>query len=100
MTPIILNNDNLRLFYLSYYPDSEIALQPDILWQYDKNTVVKLFFALLSGRALPTKTAREKREQLLKWLPERMKDVDSINCLPCAVLHDVYIIHPGLFETC
>lgn len=55
--------ENLRLFCLSYYPDSQIALQPELLWQYDRQTVVRLFFALLSGRALPTPAAHQKREQ-------------------------------------
>ncbi len=64
--PLTLNADNLRLFCLSYYPDSQIALQPEPLWQYDRQTVVRLFFALLSGRALPTPAAHQKREHLLR----------------------------------
>lgn len=89
--PLTLNADNLRLFCLSYYPDSRIALQPDVLWQYDRETVVRLFFALLSGRALPTPEAHQKREQLLAWLPSRMNDITSLDFLPCRVLHDVYM---------
>lgn len=89
--PLTLNGDNLRLFCLSYYPDSQIVLQPDALWQYDRQTVVRLFFALLSGRALPTPTAHQKREQLLAWLPEKMKEIDSLDFLPHRVLHDVYM---------
>ncbi|WP_139817117.1 cobalt ABC transporter permease [Escherichia coli] len=89
--PLTLNGDNLRLFCLSYYPDSQIALQPDALWQYDRQTVVRLFFALLSGRALPTPAAHQKREHLLAWLPEKMKEIDSLAFLPQQVLHDVYM---------
>ncbi|EHG2545171.1 cobalt ABC transporter permease, partial [Salmonella enterica] len=63
--PLTLNAGNLRLFCLCYFPDSEIALQPDVLWQYDRETVVRLFCALISGRALPTPAAHGKREQLL-----------------------------------
>ncbi|MCZ6095217.1 hypothetical protein O5171_10705 [Escherichia coli] len=47
MISLTLNGENLRLFCLSYYPDSQIALQPELLWQYDRQTVVRLFFALL-----------------------------------------------------
>ncbi|HBZ9867670.1 TPA: cobalt ABC transporter permease [Salmonella enterica subsp. houtenae] len=90
--PLTLNANNLRLFCLCYYPDSQIALQPDVLWQYDRDTVVRLFFALLSPRALPTPAAHGKREQLLRWLPEHMSDVESLDVLPAAVLHDV-IMH-------
>ncbi|MCH5444675.1 cobalt ABC transporter permease [Salmonella enterica subsp. enterica serovar Muenchen] len=89
--PLTLNSCNLRLFCLCYYPDSQIALQPDVLWQYDRQTVVRLFLVLISGRALPTTTAHSKREQLLSWLPDRLDELDSLDFLPIEVLHDVYM---------
>ncbi|EBW6041233.1 cobalt ABC transporter permease, partial [Salmonella enterica subsp. enterica serovar Oranienburg] len=89
--PLTLNAGNLRLFCLCYFPDSEIALQPEVLWQYDRETVVRLFCALISGRALPTPAAHAKREQLLAWLPEKLTELDSLDFLPVAVLHDVYM---------
>lgn len=89
--PLTLNGSNLRLFCLCYFPDSEIALQPDVLWQYDRETVVRLFCALITGRALPTPAAHGKREQLLAWLPDRLQELDSLDFLPVAVLHDVYM---------
>lgn len=91
VSPLTLNAGNLRLFCLCYYPDSQIALQPDALWQYDRQTVARLFFALLSPRALPTPAAHGKREQLLAWLPARIDELDSLDFLPVAVLHDVYM---------
>lgn len=87
--PLRLNERNLRLFCLCYFPDSQITLQPDVLWQYDRRTVARLFLVLISGRALPTPAAHSKREQLLAWLPERLKELDSLDFLPVAVLHDV-----------
>ncbi|EHO3406479.1 cobalt ABC transporter permease [Salmonella enterica] len=89
--PLTLNAHNLRLFCLCYFPDSQIALQPDALWQYDRRTVARLFLALISGRALPTSAAHGKREQLLAWLPDRLAELDSLDFLPTAVLHDVYM---------
>ncbi|EDW6066443.1 cobalt ABC transporter permease [Salmonella enterica subsp. enterica serovar Oslo] len=89
--PLMLNKHNLRLFCLCYFPDSQIALQPEVLWQYDRRTVARLFLALISGRALPTPTAHGKREQLLAWLPERLAELDSLDFLPTEVLHDVYM---------
>ncbi|EEO3476457.1 cobalt ABC transporter permease [Salmonella enterica subsp. enterica] len=89
--PLTLNGHNLRLFCLCYFPDSQIALQPDLLWQYDSQTVARLFLALISGRTLPTSAAHDKREQLLAWLPERLAELDSLDFLPTAVLHDVYM---------
>ncbi|EFR3446124.1 cobalt ABC transporter permease [Salmonella enterica] len=87
--PLTLNGSNLKLFCLCYYPDSRIALQPDALWQYDRRTVARLFFALISARALPTPAAHGKREQLLAWLPSHLSGLDSLDFLPTAVLHDV-----------
>ncbi|HCJ1012824.1 TPA: cobalt ABC transporter permease [Salmonella enterica] len=89
--PLTLNGHNLPLFCLCYFPDSQIALQPDVLWQYDRRTVARLFLALISGRALPTPAAHGKREQLLAWLPDRLAELDSLDFLPTAVLHDVYM---------
>lgn len=89
--PLTLNAGNLRLFCLSYFPDSEIALQPDVLWQYDRETVARLFCALISGRALPTMAAHAKRELLLAWLPEKLTELDSLSFWPEAVLHDMYM---------
>lgn len=89
--PLMLNGHNLRLFCLCYFPDSQIVLQPDALWQYDRRTVTRLFLALISGRAMPTPAAHGKREQLLAWLPERLAELDSLDFLPTAVLHDVYM---------
>ncbi|EEL2954547.1 cobalt ABC transporter permease [Salmonella enterica] len=89
--PLMLNDHNLRLFCLCYFPDSQIVLQPDVLWQYDRQTVARLFLALISGRALPTSAAHGKREQLLAWLPERIEELDSLDFLPTTVLHDVYM---------
>lgn len=91
VNPLTLNAGNLRLFCLCYYPDSQIVLQPDTLWQYDRQTVARLFFALLSPRAMPTSAAHGKRELLLAWLPARIEELDSLDFLPTAVLHDVYM---------
>lgn len=87
--PLTLDANNLRLFCLCYYPDSEIALQPEVLWNFDRQTIVRLFFALLSPRAMPTASAHGKRELLLACLPVLLKDIDDPGDLPVAILHDV-----------
>ncbi|MBE8614372.1 cobalt ABC transporter permease [Morganella morganii] len=91
VTPLTLNARNLQVFCLSYYPDSQIPLQSESLWQYDRRTVAALFFSLLSGRVLPTQTAHEKREQLLVWFPEKLQELGSLEHVPVSVLHDVYM---------
>jgi hypothetical protein len=87
--PLTLNARNIRVFCLCYFPDSDIPLQPDMLWQYDRETVVTLLFALISARALPTPVGHAKREELLAWLPRRLHEIDSLDFLPSQVLHDV-----------
>ncbi|WP_442879515.1 cobalt ABC transporter permease [Citrobacter sp.] len=89
--PLSLNEGNIRQFCLSYYPDSCIPLQTDALWQFDRATVVQLFFVLLSGRALPGALGHGKKEQLLAWLPEHMDDIETLDAVPVPVLHDVYM---------
>ncbi|ENY4511157.1 cobalt ABC transporter permease [Salmonella enterica] len=89
--PVNLNEKNFRLFCLSYYPDSQIMLQPDALWKCDWKSAASLFMALLSGRVLPTKASHSKRELLLQWLPEKLNALDSLEFLPVSVLHDVYM---------
>ncbi|END4907015.1 cobalt ABC transporter permease [Salmonella enterica subsp. enterica serovar Newport] len=89
--PLTVNDSNIYLFCLCYFPDSEIALQPDVLWQYKRDVVVTLFFALLSGRALPTPAGHAKKEILLAWLPEKLNEISSLDFLPKRVLHDVYM---------
>lgn len=88
INPLVLNSGNLKVFCLSYYPDSQIMLQPDHLWQLDNRTVARLFFALISARVLPTIASHQKREQLLAWLPERLS---SLSFLPELLINDVYM---------
>lgn len=89
--PLSLNSSNIRQFCLSYYPDSCIPLQTDALWQYHRQTAVQLFLALLSGRALPTPQGHSKKEQLLAWLPFHLDDIETLDDVPEAILHDVYM---------
>lgn len=89
--PLTINESNIYLFCLCYFPDSDIPLPLDVLWQYKRDVVVTLFFALLSGRALPTPASHAKRELLLAWLPEKLNAISSLEFLPKRVLHDVYM---------
>ncbi|QXA58876.1 cobalt ABC transporter permease [Providencia rettgeri] len=88
INPLVLNLENLKVFCLSYYPDSQITLQPDQLWQLNKQIVARLFFALISPRAQPTIASHKKREQLLAWLPERLS---SLSFFPESLVNDVYM---------
>ena len=77
-------------FCLLYGPDSEISADVETMWRYNRNLAAALFFALMSPRFLGTPDAHSKREALLGWLPQRLDEV-SLDHLPLAVLHDVFM---------
>lgn len=82
---------NYYKFCLLYSPESEIAIDLDSLWSYDKTIAASLFLTLMSPRFLGTSMAHSKRELLLKWLPPKLTELDSIDALPIGILHDVYM---------
>jgi hypothetical protein len=82
---------DLIKFCLLFTPNSEIPLNFDALWAFDKNLAAALGCALISPRFLGTPAAHHKREVLLSWLPQRLDDIDDLDVLPVGVLHDVYM---------
>jgi hypothetical protein len=78
-------------FCLLYTPDSEIAADVDALWRYNRRLAAALYMALLSPRFLGTEASHSKREALLGWLPGRLEEVEDLDQLPLAILHDVYV---------
>lgn len=81
--------DFLR-FCLLYGPDSSFPVQPELLWQRDKRLAAALCLALLSSRIMVTEQALAKKEQLLKWLPAKLKEL-SLDEFPVDILHDVWM---------
>lgn len=88
---ISLRSEDLRKFQLFYLPESEVRLDWDTLWQHDKTVAAGLAMAIMSSRFLGTPSAHQKRELLLRWLPERLDQIESVDDLPMGVLHDVYM---------
>ncbi|MGL4859142.1 MAG: cobalt ABC transporter permease [Enterobacteriaceae bacterium] len=88
---LTLNENTFKIFCLSYYPDSQIELQLDELWNYDWKHTVVLLFCLLSCRALPTQAGHDKREKILAWLPKAMKSLETTDFLPIPLLHEGYM---------
>ena len=89
--PIRLNPQNLAVFCLSFYPDSDTDPDFDALWNFSPDATSMLAMALLSHRALPTDKAHARREFLLEWLPEKLRMVTSLAAIPERILHDVYM---------
>ncbi len=90
-TQLKLDDRTVLKFCLLYSPESEIPIDLNRLWEYDKIVTASLAFVLLSPRFLGSPAAHSKREVILKWLPPRLKEIDDLSFLPAGVLHDVYM---------
>ncbi|WP_345817789.1 peptide transporter (plasmid) [Paraburkholderia sp. PREW-6R] len=88
--PFSVENAKLRKFEIFYFPESEIPVDVDGLWEHDRKLTAGLALALMSPRFLGTPAAHSKRETLLRWLPERLAQVE-LDDLPGGILHDVYM---------
>lgn len=82
---------DLVKFCVLYSAESQLPLDVELLWQQNRNLTVALSMALLSPRFLGTPAAHSKREALLAWLPERLDILDTLDQLPVAIIHDVYM---------
>ena len=88
---IQLRNSELRKFQLFYLTDSEVLLDWDVFWQANKLIAACLAVTILSTRLMASPAAHQKREMLLRWLPERLAQIESIDQLPMGVMHDMYM---------
>ena len=88
---IDLRHSEFRKFQLFYLPVSEVRLDWDIFWAYNKQMAASLATSILSSRFLGTPSAHQKREMLLRWLPNHLDQIESVDQLPMGVLHDMYM---------
>lgn len=82
---------DLVKFCVLYSAESQLPLDVELLWRHDRTLTVALCMALLSPRFLGTPAAHSKREALLAWLPDKLDTLDSLDQLPVAIVHDVYM---------
>lgn len=87
----IISQDKLAKFAMFYLPDSNVPLNFDELWKVNPILTTQLCFALLSPRFLATQAAHDKRELLLRWLPEKLYELETLENIPISILHDVYM---------
>lgn len=88
---VTVREDQLVKFCILYTPNSEISLDIDAVWAFDRNMAASLACALLSPRFLGTPAAHGKREMLLHWLTSKLDQIEDIDLLPVGILHDVYM---------
>ena len=74
-----------------YSTESELELDFAALWAYDKTTAARLALVLLAPVFQGSAHAHGKREALLEWLPGRLQQIDDLDDLPSAVLHNAYM---------
>jgi hypothetical protein len=82
---------NFPKFQMFYTGESEVRVDWDVLWKHNKAATASMALALLSSRFLGTPSAHAKRELLLRWLPDKLDQVESIEELPVGVLHSAYM---------
>ena len=90
-TPLQVENINLPKFCLLYSLESEIDIDLDAFWQSNNLLAANLFLVLMSSRFISSPEAHSKREALLRWLPDRLLEIGTINQLPVGIFHDVYM---------
>lgn len=86
-----MKSGSMAKFAMLFTPNSEIPINLDAIWAFDKNLCAALCCALVSPRFLGTPAAHHKREIILAWLPPRLDEIQDLDILPVGVLHDVYM---------
>jgi hypothetical protein len=74
-----------------YSVESKLELDFAALWAYDKTTAARLALVLLAPVFQGSENAHGKREALLQWLPGKLRQIDDLDDLPSAVLHNAYM---------
>ncbi|MFM0737217.1 glycosyl transferase family 1 [Paraburkholderia xenovorans] len=74
-----------------YSSESELELDFSALWAYDKTIAACLALVLLAPAFKGSANAHGKREALLEWLPGKLQQIDDLDDLPSAVLHNAYM---------
>lgn len=85
------NSDVIKRFCILYTTESNISLNPDVLWHISPDLCASLCFALQSPRFIGTESSFAKRSAILKWFPEKLKTFKNLNTLPSSISHDVYM---------
>ena len=74
-----------------YSTESELELDFAALWAHDKALAASLALVLLAPVFKGSANAHLKREALIEWLPGKLRQIDDLDDLPTAVLHNAYM---------
>ena len=81
----------LMKFCILYFPESNINLNLDAIWNINPEICASLCFALQSPRFIGTPAAFGKRGAILQWFPEKLAQLQNLNNVPSSISHDVYM---------
>ncbi|MFM0594618.1 MULTISPECIES: glycosyl transferase family 1 [Paraburkholderia] len=74
-----------------YSTESELEIDFAALWAYDKTLAASLALVLLAPTFKGSPSAHVKREALIEWLPGKLRQIDDLDDLPTALLHNAYM---------
>ena len=74
-----------------YSSESNQELDFAALWAHDKTLAACLALVLMAPLFHGSPHAHGKREALLQWLPGKLQQIDDLDDLPSAVLHNAYM---------
>lgn len=81
----------LMKFCVLYFPESNLSLNLDTIWNLNPAICTSLCFALQSPRFIGSKEAFSKRGTILQWLPNKLAQIQNLNHIPSSISHDVYM---------
>jgi hypothetical protein len=81
----------LEKLCLLYSIESELELDFAALWAHDKVIAACIALVLLAPVFKGSINGHGKREALLQWLPGKLRQIDDLDNLPTAVLHNAYM---------
>ncbi len=81
---------NMNKFSLLAFSESELPINLDAVWAANPAMAVSLCMSWLAPRFLASPSAHAKRELVLGWLPEKLRQMD-LDQIPSGILHDVYM---------
>lgn len=82
---------SLYKFVILYFPESNVLLNLDTIWDISPEICTSLCFALQSPRFLGSAESYAKRSAILQWQPETLFKLKNLNNIVEAILHDVYM---------
>ncbi|MDG6894073.1 UDP-glucose:protein N-beta-glucosyltransferase [Volucribacter amazonae] len=78
-------------FIVLYFPESNVLLNLDTVWDISPELCASLCIALQSPRFLGSEESYNKRAAIIQWLPEKLTQLKDLTNLTEGILHDVYM---------